>query len=312
MFGHPHTLRLLALLALLAVPSAGVGQRKSRGGVHSNVISLPQGAITTIPSPNQDWTLIFEFPNMYKARKLWIQHKGSNDRRLVREFDRSLEISWSPDSQHFFVNDASGSGETRPYVYDPATLQSIDLAAVVGKASPKADDYLGADHSYLDAKYWSNSHEVLVKMTAYFSEPLPKRPGLIARYRVDLNGTVHTVYERYWGSACDGIDRALTAHRKTALAPEIAKQLKVSSVDVLQSFRFGTWQIIYVSTPESDPPFLFYPGDPLQTRYVTEWSGSARTDEEQEINAWTLENAPGIPRKLASCFAWHVTKSGDY
>ena len=312
MVGHPHALRLLALLALLAVSFAGVAQSKSRGGVHSEIISLPQGAITTIPSPNQNWTLIFEFPDVYKARKLWIQHKGSDDRRLVREFERSLDISWSPDSQHFFVNDASGSGETRPYVYDPATLQSIDLAAAVAKSSRKADDYLGADHSYLEAKHWSNSHEVLVKMTAYFSEPQPQRPGLSARYKVDLNGTVNTVYEGYWGSACDGINRDLTSHRKTALAPEVAKQLKIKSVEVLQSFRFGTWQIIYVETPDSDPPFLFYPGDPLQTRYVTMWSGSARTDEEQEIKAWTLKHAPGIPRKLASCFAWHVTKSGDY
>ena len=177
MVAHPHAFRLLTLLALLTVPFAGVSQSKSRGGVHSEVISLPQGAITTIPSPNQNWTLIFEFPDVYKTRKLWIQHTGSNDRRLVREFERSLDISWSPDSQHFFVNDASGSGETRPYVYDPATLQSIDLAVLIAKASPKADDYLGADHSYLDAKHWINSHELLIKMMAYFSEPPPHRPG---------------------------------------------------------------------------------------------------------------------------------------
>jgi hypothetical protein len=30
-------------------------------------------------------------------------------------------------------------------------------------------------------------------------------------------------------------------------------------------------------------------------------------DEEQEIRAWTLKNAPGIPRRLASCFTWHAT-----
>ena len=113
------------------------------------------------------------------------------------------------------------------------------------------------------------------------------------------------------GSPCDTVSRDLPSERKAVLAPEIAKQLNVKSVDVLQSFKLGSWQIIYVNTHESDELFLFYSGDPLKTRYVTMWSGAARMDEEQEIRAWTLKNAPGIPRRLASCFAWHVTKSRD-
>ena len=154
--------------------------------------------MTAIASPDRNWTLIFEFPDVNKSRKLWIQHRGSSGRKLVREFDRSLDISWSPDSQHFVVNDASGSGETRPYVYDPATLQSVELAVLIAKASPKADDYLGADHSYLDAKRWINSHELLIKMMAYFSEPPPHRPGFAGTYRVDLSGSVQKVHEAYW------------------------------------------------------------------------------------------------------------------
>jgi hypothetical protein len=198
MVGHPHAIRLLALLALFALPSAGAAQTKSPRGVHSAVISLPQGAMTAIASPDRNWTLIFEFPDVNKSRKLWIQHRGSSGRKLVREFDRSLDISWSPDSQHFVVNDASGSGETRPYVYDPATLQSVELAVLIAKASPKADDYLGADHSYLDAKRWINSHELLIKMMAYFSEPPPHRPGFAGTYRVDVSGSVQKVHEAYW------------------------------------------------------------------------------------------------------------------
>jgi hypothetical protein len=198
MVGPPHAIRLLTLLALLALPFAGVAQTKSPRGPRSAVINLPKGAMTMITSPDRNWTLIFEFPDVYKARRLWIQHHGSNERRLVREFDRSLDISWSPDSQHFFVNDASGSGETRPFVYDPATLESIDLAVLIAEASPKADDYLGADHSYLDAEHWINSHELLIKMMAYFSEPPPQRPGFSGAYRVDLSGSVQKVREAYW------------------------------------------------------------------------------------------------------------------
>lgn len=113
------------------------------------------------------------------------------------------------------------------------------------------------------------------------------------------------------GSPCDGVDHTLTIERKASLAPEIAKQLNVSSVDVLQSFQSGSWSIIYVRTPQSDEVFLFYSRDPLTSRYIAMWSGAAASNEEQQIRDWTLKNAPNIPQNLASCFAWHVTKGRD-
>lgn len=110
---------------------------------------------------------------------------------------------------------------------------------------------------------------------------------------------------------CAGVSRSLPDARKEALAPEIAKQLGVSKVDVLQSFGFKEWNIIYVNTHQSDEAFLFYGRDPLASRYVTLWSGGATQDEEESIRSWAVKNAPGIPAQLARCFAWHVTKARD-
>src|SRR5712664_3988736 len=92
------------------------------------VVSLPRGEVSRIPSPNGKWTLIFECPNDCSERKLWIEENASHTRKLVKEYDRSLRISWAPDSRLFFVNDASGSTETRCYLYDPTTLKETDLA----------------------------------------------------------------------------------------------------------------------------------------------------------------------------------------
>jgi hypothetical protein len=108
-------------------------------------------------------------------------------------------------------------------------------------------------------------------------------------------------------SPCDSVDRSLTNKRKVALAPEIARQLDASSVNVLQSFRTGDWSIIYVDSHSADDAFLFFAQDPLTHHYITLWSGAAVSNEEEEIKDWTLKNAPGIPPKLANCFAWHVT-----
>jgi hypothetical protein len=109
-------------------------------------------------------------------------------------------------------------------------------------------------------------------------------------------------------NACTDVDRTLSKERVKALGPIIAKQLGAKHAEISQSFRFGGWIILYVSTGEADDAYVFYSGDPMRSNYVTLWSGAAREDENKEIQDWTLKNAPGIPRTLASCFAWHVTK----
>src|SRR5271168_1716686 len=89
-------------------------------------------------------------------------------------------------------------------------------------------------------------------------------------------------------SPCDGVDRSLTNKRKVALAPEIARQLDASSVDVLQSFRTGDWSIIYVDSHKADEAFLFSAHDPLTHHYITLWSGAAAYNEEKETEEWVL------------------------
>lgn len=80
---------------------------------------------------------------------------------------------------------------------------------------------------------------------------------------------------------------------------------------VLQTFALRGWNIVYVETPNSDPPFVFFHGAPDTVHYVALWSGGAGADEEASIREWTIQSAPGIPADLAKCFAWHVTKARD-
>jgi len=107
------------------------------------------------------------------------------------------------------------------------------------------------------------------------------------------------------------IDRSLDLKFASEVSPIIAKQLQKSRVNVLQSFKFEKWIILYVGPNGSDEAYLFYSGDPRTSQFLTLWSGGARTDEEQDIKDWVLKNAPGIPRRLAEYFAWHVTKNRD-
>lgn len=80
------------------------------------------------------------------------------------------------------------------YIYEPATLKETDLAKVVVAGDPKAGDYVGVGHSYLNAKRWINSHELLVVLSGHTDEP-PLR-GFTLKYRVNLNGKVQKLSQR--------------------------------------------------------------------------------------------------------------------
>lgn len=123
---------------------------------------------------------------------------------------------------------------------------------------------------------------------------------------------------------CTGIDRTLTQEQKATyapaieghlnkqLGPDVSQHIAISSTDVLQQFRLGQWRIVYVNTHVSDEPFLVYSSIPNQAQsYITAWAGAAATNEGPSIRSWLIKQAPGIPKKLAGCFAWHVTQDRD-
>jgi hypothetical protein len=105
---------------------------------------------------------------------------------------------------------------------------------------------------------------------------------------------------------CNNMERNISDEQKATLATAIGKQTGASQVEVRQSFKSGAWSFIGIRAHDADEAYLFYPENPLTTRYVGEWSGAARIDEEAPITNWTLENVPGVPPQLAKCFAWYV------
>ncbi|WP_428383398.1 hypothetical protein [Nevskia ramosa] len=106
---------------------------------------------------------------------------------------------------------------------------------------------------------------------------------------------------------CDEVDRGLSLSRQLSLPSIVERQLGISPVQILGSMSEGTWSILSVLTPQSDPPFLFFSDNPQNSHFVTLWAGAASAKEEFEVKSWVIEHAPGIPSSLAACFAWHVS-----
>jgi len=180
---------LLVTILLVQLPLAAGPQNKSP---RHGLVSLPQGGVTRIPSPDGNWTLIFECPNDCASRKLWIEDEASHTRRLINDYERNLTISWAPDSKSFFVNDQYGSNGALCYVYDPLSLKVTDLASLLARGDPNVTEFLKAGHSYLEAKRWVNSRELLVILFGHFDSPRSR--GFTMQYRVGLDGRVQKLW----------------------------------------------------------------------------------------------------------------------
>jgi hypothetical protein len=181
---------LMGGVLLIQLPSLAA-QTKS---AHPPVVELSRGALSRIPSPNGKWTLVFECPRNCSERRLSVEDSASHTRRLVGEYERSLSVSWAPDSRSFFVDDAYASNEALSYVYDPVKLKATDLAKLLVAGDPGAAQFFGVGHSYLHARRWLNSRELLVVLYGHFDEP-PLR-GFTLQYRVALDGHVHKISQR--------------------------------------------------------------------------------------------------------------------
>jgi hypothetical protein len=161
---------------------------------HTAVVYLPQGEVTRIPSPDRKWVLVFECPHECSERNLWLEDNTTHIRKLVNKYERSLSVSWAPDSKHFFVNDASGSNEMSCSLYDPITLKTTDVATLLTARDAGVKRFLTAGHSYLEAKYWTNSRELLVVLFGHFDDP--PVVGFTLHYRVGIGGNISKISQQ--------------------------------------------------------------------------------------------------------------------
>ncbi|STQ91164.1 hypothetical protein [Iodobacter fluviatilis] len=102
--------------------------------------------------------------------------------------------------------------------------------------------------------------------------------------------------------------KAINVHLNKQLGPSLNQTLFTDSTDIFEVIHYKQWYIIYISTRITDESYLVYSAAPNKSsRYLTYWAGSAIDGEGPAVEKWLKKDAPGIPPKLASCFAWHIT-----
>ena len=93
----------LAFLVAFGFPTGAISQHK---GERVSAVSLPSNRTEAIPSPDGAWALV---AGPSSQRTIILENRSEHKRKLVKKYERSAQVGWSPDSRAFFLNDAYGS-----------------------------------------------------------------------------------------------------------------------------------------------------------------------------------------------------------
>jgi len=171
---HPGAWRTLALagLALVAIPSLAQTSKRFPG---------PKSELT---SPNGRYVLRNEDHYENYKHFIFLKDKTAGKSREVYEYGRSATVVWSPDSQHFAINDYAGSD------YTETTILSVDEGVpkidVQEEVARKGDVTLGGDHEYFGVAYWVDDRRVVIHHWGYGNGD----PVYCECYIYTLNGPV--------------------------------------------------------------------------------------------------------------------------
>lgn len=121
--------------------------------------NLPTDETVSIPSPDGHWALI---ASPIAKRTIVLENRLTDSRSLIKAYDRSLKVGWSPDSRAFYLNDAYGSNLEDAFVYWVDSKDALLLNDVILSQDKEAKAVL-ADHSYFHVLRWQSADLLLVE-----------------------------------------------------------------------------------------------------------------------------------------------------
>jgi hypothetical protein len=156
---------------------------------------VPEHPVSMI-SPDNVWTLRSGCETCSAGRALWLISNADHHRRLVRRYDGSLRVGWSPDGNKFFLNEEEQDGKASSYVVDPASLKVIELSKIIRTADASSAKYLDSSHSCVSARDWLTADTLVVELTGHLDQPPIDQFEL--QFQVHLTGDVTRVSTRQW------------------------------------------------------------------------------------------------------------------
>jgi hypothetical protein len=172
------------LVFVLGLALAAGSSQSASGAAHGFEITLPRSRTVRVPSPDGRWMLVASPFSPDHGNTLTLEDRRTGAKTVVKRYDRSIGVGWSPDSRAFFLNDAYGSNVEDAYVYWPGAAEPWQLDDILLKNDAKARA-IAADHTYFQVRRWLNAKTVLVEYCGHDSGGAIVG-GFDLKYRVEL------------------------------------------------------------------------------------------------------------------------------
>lgn len=160
----------------------------------SVILVMPYGSPSRLVSPDHQW-LLYGVPYQPAAShgpELWLENLRTHRRQKVLDIPDTLRAGWFPDSAQFWVEDHTASDRTQTYIYNPATLQSLDIRKAVLSADPSIRP-LDDGHRYYNVEK-AGTQTLLINFRGHTDEP--PVTCFDAHYRVTRAGAVQRLERR--------------------------------------------------------------------------------------------------------------------
>ncbi len=146
-----------AILILYWLPACAVAADTTR---------FPDGANAAI-APNQALRLYsVDHEDAEPNHTLLLTVSATQATEKVLDFDRYVEVAWSPNSQAFFVTDYAGSDQANCFVFKFPPLSRMDVTPRLLQLSPEKNLFKN-HHLYIKCTRWKDARHVEVDVSGY-------------------------------------------------------------------------------------------------------------------------------------------------
>lgn len=122
------------------------------------------------------------------AHILWLRHSGDGVRSKLLEFNRSVDVLWSPNGQYMAITNHLLSDESVLMVFSGRRFERSDRVdeKLVGSLGEIPEIFRNG-HRYFVAVRWINADRLQFRVRAYDSEPGKEFVGM---FQYDVTGRV--------------------------------------------------------------------------------------------------------------------------
>jgi hypothetical protein len=122
-------------------------------------------------SPNHRWTLRWKEATESSPHILLAEQRGSDRANKLLTFDRGIDASWSPDSNHVAITNHAGSNYSEVLVAELASGAIVNVEDEMRRTLKTQQRIYANGHRYFNAVRWQSHDSLVFEVRAYDAEP---------------------------------------------------------------------------------------------------------------------------------------------